>query len=134
MLEVGNATETILTANQTIPFSTISYDTNTDSHFDVSTNSLVIDKSGYYIVSGEFVFSPTAVGDASIYLYVNGNQIPASVTTFTATEESQKFTFVISPKVIKTIPTLANSSVPVRFVSSVAGTLYNANALLIGAR
>jgi len=134
MLEVGNTTETQLTANQVIPFTTVSYDTNTDTHFDSTKNALTIDKSGYYVISGNFVFEPSGEGDASILLYVNGSEVPVSTATFTVGASAQKINFVIAPKVIKTIPTFADTSVPITFVVSTDGTLYNANALLIGAR
>lgn len=134
MLEVGNATEVSLNAQQTIPFTLVSYDTNADSHFDTSTNSMIIDRSGYYIVSGNFTFAPTSTGDASIYLYVDGEELPTATATFTCGEAEQKFNFVIAPKVVRTVPTFLNSTVPVKFVVSAAGTLYNANAVLIRTR
>ena len=133
MLEVGNNTETQLIASQAIPFTLVSYDTNLDSHFDSTKNALMIDRSGYYIISGNFTFAPTEEGDVSISLYVEGSEIPVSTATFTA-GANEKYNFVISPKVIKTIPTFTDTSVPVTFIVSTAGTLYNANALLIGAR
>lgn len=130
MLEIGNNTETELTIGQTVPFSTVYFDTNLDSHFESASNSMIIDKSGYYIVDGSFVFAPTVAGDASVYLYVNGEIEPSVTSTFTTAVANQKVTFTISDKVIKTIPTFSSSNVPIRFVVSVAGTLYNANALL----
>ena len=131
MLEVGNITETELSIMQTIPFNIVSFDTNVDSHFDSTSNSMVIDRSGYYEVKGEFVFSPSVTGDVSVYLYVNGETQPTVTSTFNFTSADVKKTFTIPSKIIRTIPTFSNSSVPVKFVVSTAGTLYNANATLI---
>lgn len=131
MLEIGNNTETNLTIGQTIPFNIVSFDTNMDSHFDSNTNSMVIDRSGYYVVKGNFVFAPTEIGDASVYLYVNGEVEPTVASTFTTTTANQKITFTIPSKVIRTLPSFSNSNVPIRFVVSAAGTLYNNDATLI---
>lgn len=131
MLEIGNNTETDLTIGQTIPFNIVSFDTNMDSHFNSTTNSMIIDRSGYYEVKGNFVFAPTEIGDASVYLYVNGEVEPTVTTTFTTSAADEKNTFTIPSKIIRTVPTFSNSNVPVKFVVSAAGTLYNANATLI---
>ena len=131
MLEVGNITETELSIMQTIPFNIVSFDTNADSHFDSTSNSMVIDRSGYYEVKGEFVFAPSETGDVSVYLYVNGETQPTVTSTYTFSSANAKKTFTIPSKIIRTIPTFSNSSVPVKFVVSTAGTLYNANATLI---
>ena len=131
MLEIGNNTETDLTIGQTIPFNIVSFDTNADSHFDSTTNSMIIDRSGYYEVKGDFVFAPSVTGDVSVYLYVNGNIEPTVTSTFNFTSADVKKTFTIPSKIIRTIPTFSNSNVPVKFVVSTAGTLYNANATLI---
>lgn len=130
MLEVGNTTQVDLTANQVIPFTNVLYDTNNDSHFDSTSNAMMIDKSGYYIAKGNFTFAPTEAGDASVYLYINGSESPTVTATFTTSSANQKVSFVIPSKVIRTIPTFADTSVPVTFVVSTAGTLYNANASL----
>ena len=134
MLEVGTTTQVELTANQVIPFTTVLYDTNDDSHFDSTSNALTIDKSGYYTAKGIFTFAPTEAGDASVYLYINGSSSPTVTATFTTSAENQKVSFVIPSKVIRTIPTFADTSVPVTFVVSPAGTLYNANASLFRER
>lgn len=130
MLEIGNTTETELSIG-TIPFNIVSFDTNNDSTFDANTNSMIINRSGYYEVKGEFVIAPSVTGDVSVYLYVNGEVEPTVTSTFNFSSTGTKKTFTIPSKIIKTVPTFSNSNVPVKFVVSAAGTLYNANATLI---
>ena len=124
MLEVVNNISTTLEANNTIPFTTVTLDTNSDANFNSSTNSIVITKGGIYSINGSFVFTPSSSELATITMYVNGSPTE-TLSSFTASE-SNTYTFVINNKLIKTITTLSNSDVEIKFVTNVAGTLNNA--------
>lgn len=131
MIQVSNKTSTELIASATIPFNIVSQDTNNDTSYNSNTNSIEIQRGGYFNISGSFVFAPSASGDASIVMYVDGNSEPTAISTFTTTEADQKITFVIPSKIIRTISNRSNDTVPISFVTSVAGTLLSANVTVV---
>lgn len=124
MLEVINNTSISLNTNDTIPFTTVSLDTNADAYFDSATNSIVITKSGYFCINGSFVFTPSSSELATITMYIN-NVATQTFSSITATE-AQTYTFTINDKLLRTIPTTNGSDVNIKFVTNVGGTLVNA--------
>ena len=127
MLEVGNTTATVLTANEKIPFNTVFINTNNRTSFDQANNAMLIKKRGVYKAGGSFVFTPTAAGLASIAMYVNGSAVPTAVASFTAVA-GNTYTFTIPSKYIRTVPSGVGNTVPITFVVSADGTLDSANA------
>lgn len=131
MLEVGNtATSTTLTANSTIPFDKVFFNTNSRTSFNSTTNEMVIKKVGIYKVGGSFTFAPTTAGSVTVTMYVNGVAQPTAVSTIKTTADAQTVTFVIPSKYLDIIPSNQNTTVPIKFVVSAAGVLSNANAFV----
>lgn len=127
MLQISNKTSTILTAGQVIPFNIVTPDTNNDASFDSVNNEILINRGGYYEICANIVFAPTTAGDSSIQMFVNEEEDPLATVTYTTSLATQKITFPISSRIIKTVTTQGNTDVSIKFITSVAGTLISAN-------
>lgn len=127
MLEVGNTTSTVLTANQTIPFTTVFFDTNNKMAFKPSANALSILKKGIYTVGGTFVVTPSSTGVMTITMYANGIEQPTALSRMSVASGGT-YTFTIPSKYIETISSTNRNTVDITFVTDTGCSLVSANA------
>lgn len=124
MIEVQNKNQVSLTSGATIPLGTVVYDTNGDTTLNTSSNSIKLDRGGYYNVASKMIFAPTLAGESTINMLVNGEIVASS--TFTTSTTAQKITFTIPSKIIRAINVMnSNNDVTVSFTTTVAGVLYS---------
>lgn len=103
---------TTITANTNIPL-TVVYNTNSNTAYSSSNNTVIIRKSGFYDVKGQFVLTDVAAGDVSIQMYSNDTAIPEAIATATSTAATDFITLPLTDmfRVLPTpLPEFANLS------------------------
>jgi len=107
--------------NTNVPF-TVVRNTNANTRYNVTTNEIIIEKSGYYNVMATLTAITTPDATITAQLYANGSPIDGASSTFSISgTESATFTIIDN---IKVEPTLDASNVrlSIRFDGAVEVT------------
>lgn len=75
---------TTVGANTNIPL-TVVYNSNSNTAYSSSDDTVLVKKPGFYDIKGQFVLTDVAAGDVSIQLFADGEPIPEAVATGTST-------------------------------------------------
>lgn len=128
MLEMINTGSVGLTAGQTIPFASVSFDTNGNSSGNPATGVASITTPGFYKITGLFVIEATAEGDVTVNMMADGTAEPGATAGFSAAAANVTETIAIS-KVIQVESAAAGNTAEISFqvaAGSAAATMTNA--------
>lgn len=128
MLEMINTGTVDLTAGQTIPFASVSFDTNSKVSGNPSSGIASITVPGFYKVTGVFVLDASAEGNVIVNMLADGTAEPAATAEFSASAANVIETIVVS-KIIDVEQASAGNTAQVAFqlaTGSAAASMTNA--------
>ena len=110
-----------VTANTNIPL-TVQYNTNGNTSYSSSTNSISMRKPGFYDVEGQFVLTDVAEGDVSVQMYADDVPIPEAIATATSAATTNFITLPLTDK-FRVVATSLPEHARLSFRTSVAATI-----------